>query len=129
VAYTAAVPQWTLNMAAGSLQEWTFTLTQSLPASAPPYPITGATWEYVARQSAAPGSSLVFEVTTTVSASGLITVTDTSSVSSVLLAIYPAATSALAAGTYSHSLWMNPGTASASCVVTGSLIVTAAAQP
>lgn len=93
-----------------------------------PYPISGATWEFVVRSAAAGGSALVFSVTTTPNASGLLTVT-TSPTSTVALTLYPAATAALAPGSYSMALWMNPGTTSALLWVTGTLGVTAVAQP
>lgn len=130
VAFTDAVPQWTLNMPAGSLQQWTLTLTSPAPASSPPYPIPGgATWEYVVRATAVSSGSPLFSVTATVSASGLITVTSSAVLSQVLLAVYPAATSGLTPGSYAHALWLNPGTATAVCVFAGLLTVEPAAQP
>lgn len=116
-------------MAAGSLQQWTFAFTQPLPASDPPYPITDATWEYVARTSATDLSTPLIDITTTANSAGLITVTSTSSVSSILLDIYPAATASLTPGTYFHALWMNPGTNSAVTWFTGSLIIEGNPQP
>ena len=116
-------------MAAGSLQQWTFTFTQPLPASDPPYPITGATWQYVARTSATDLSTPLIGITTTPGPAGLITVTDSASVSSVLLDIYPEATASLTPGTYAHGLWMNPGTNSAVTWFTGSLIIEGNPQP
>jgi len=93
-----------------------------------PYPISGATWEYVVRSAAAGGLALEFSVTTTVNASGLLTVT-TSPTSNVALTLYPAATVNLSPGAYAHALWMNPGTSAAMLWVTGTLTVTAVAQP
>jgi hypothetical protein len=116
---------WTLTMAAGSLQEWTLTLA----SGSGPYPVSGATWEYVARPSAADMSAPpLIDITTTATPAGLITVTSTGSLSQLLLVICPAATAALL-GCYSHALWMNPGTPSALEVAGGSLLVVAAPQP
>ena len=130
MALSSSVAPWGLQMPAGSLQQWTFTLTSPQPGGTViPYPISGATWEYVARISATDTSAPpLIEVTTTASAAGVITVTSTASLSQVFLAVYPAATSALS-GSYSHSLWMNPGTPSALAVVEGILQVIPAPQP
>ena len=114
-------------MAAGSLQQWTLTLTTlETDGIVVPYPVTGATWEYVA--SASVTGPRLFTVTTTGSASGIITVTATAVLSQVLLEIYPAATVAMS-GTYVHALWMNPGTTSALAVAEGPLQVAAIPQP
>jgi hypothetical protein len=110
VAYTDAIPAWTLRMPAGSLQQWNLTLTIPAPAADPPYPVSGATFEYVARTSATDLSTPLIKITTTVSSAGLITVTSSASLSQLLLAIYPAATAAVTPGTYFHACWMNPGT-------------------
>ena len=129
MAYQSTVPQYTLNMPAGSVQELACTFVVNNPATVTPWPITGFTWEYVVRESAAPGASLVFEITTTSSASGVIAITDTASVSQALLSVYPAATAALTPGTYFHALWSNPGETSAYAWFSGSLIVTGSPQP
>ena len=108
MAYTTAVPSWTLRMPAGSYQAWTFDFTIPQAASSPPYPVTGATWLYVARTSQADTSQPpLIQIGTSYSAQCLITVTATASVSRILLEIYPAATAALAPGTYYHALWMD----------------------
>ena len=93
-----------------------------------PYPITGATREYVVRASGATGGTPVISVTTTANAEGVLTVT-TSPASTVALTLNPAATANLSPGPYSHALWMNPGTTTALLWVTGTLQVTAVAQP
>ena len=124
---TNAVPVWTLQMPAGSLEQWTFTFTY--PTTGQPFPITGATWEYVVRTSASATGSPLIQIGTTATANGLIAVTAAPSLSQVLLDIYPAATSSLTATTYYHALWMNPGALSALCIFSGALIVTAAPQP
>lgn len=117
-------------MLAGSYQAWTFTFTLPMPASSPPYPITDATWEYVARTSATDTTEPpLIEITTSVTSAGLITITDSVTVSSALLAIYPAATATLAPGTYYHSLWMNPATASAYPWFGGPLLIAGNPQP
>ena len=124
---TSCVPSWTLRMAAGSLQQWTITLTSLADDGAViPYPIDGATWEYVA--SASVTGPQMFTVIPAATASGLITVTATDSLSQVLLEIYPAATVSLS-GTYVHALWMNPGTPSALAVAEGPLQVAEIPQP
>jgi hypothetical protein len=117
-------------MPAGSLQQWTLTLTAPTPSSDPPYPVDGLTWEYAARTSPADLTvPPLVKITTVSSAAGLITVTSTPSVSSLLLAIYPAATSALAPGTYYHSLWADPGTAQQVPLFGGLLLIDGAPQP
>ena len=113
-------------MAAGSLQQWTLTLTSDDDGIVIPYPVAGATWEYVA--SATVTGPQLFTVTPAGSASGVITVTATDTLSQVLLEIYPAATVALS-GTYAHALWMNPGTTSALAVAEGPLQVAEIPQP
>lgn len=129
MAYQSTVPQYTLSMPAGSVQELACTFIDNGPAVVTPWPITGFTWEYVVRESAAPGAALVFEITTTVSVSGLITITDTASVSQALLSVYPAATSSLTPGTYFHALWSNPGLDSAYSWFSGALLVNGNPQP
>ena len=119
-------------MPAGSLQQWNLTLTIPEPASSPPFPVAGATWEYVVRSSATDLGTPLVKVTTTVSAAGLITVTSTASVSQLLLAIYPAATATLAPGTYFHAMWMNPALSSALPLFGGSgslLLIEGTPQP
>lgn len=130
MALSSSVLPWTLQMPAGSLQQWTFTLTSPQPGGPPvPYPVAGAAWEYVVRPSAADLTvPPLVDITTTASAAGLITVTATSALSQAVLAIYPAATQSLA-GIYSHALWMNPGTPAALCVAEGTLQAVASPQP
>jgi len=119
-------------MPAGSLQEWAFTFTVAGPFYGPPapYPITGATWEYVVRSTATSSGSPLFSITTTSSANGLITATSTASLSQVLLAVYPPATASLTPGSYSHALWMDPGNSTAAFTwVTGQMVVQGNPQP
>lgn len=126
---SSSVNPWTLRMPAGSLQQWLFTFTTTAPGGTTPYPITGATWQYVARPSAADLTSPpLIDITTVPSAGGEIVVTSTASLSQVQLNILPAATASLD-GTYFHTLWMNPGTSSAFSWVTGLLIAEANPQP
>ena len=129
MALSLATPAWTLRMPAGSLQQWNVTLTEALPASTLPWPVTGDTWEYVARPSATDLSAPLISITTTPGSQGLLTVTATSSVSQVLIALYPAATASLAPGTYFHALWANPSTASAFAWFTGLLLIDGNPQP
>lgn len=117
-------------MPAGSLQQWVFTFTTTAPGGATPYPITGATWEYVARPN--PTDLTVppmIDITTASTAEGQIIVTSTSSLSQIQLNILPAATVSLTPATYFHTLWMNPGTSSAFAWVTGELILQGNPQP
>ena len=124
VASVAAPAPWTLRPPAGSLASYAITLTL---ADGSPYPVAGAAWEYVVRPPLWSSASALITVTTTASASGLVTV-ETSPATVVTLTLYPAATAALA-GTYQHALWMDPGTDGAFAWVTGSLAVAAAPQP
>lgn len=117
-------------MPAGSLQEWLFTFTTAAPGGTTPWPISGATWEYVARTSATDLTiPPLIEITTTLTSAGQLTVTASSAVSSVLLAMAPAATASLTPGTYYHALWENPGTSTAFCVFDGLLLIDGAPQP
>jgi len=118
-------------MPLGSLQQWTFTFTtvNQMTGQSQPYPISGATWEYAARLNATDTGAPLISLTTTPNAQGVLIVTATAALSSVQLDIYPAATQSLAAQTYSHVLWMNPGTSSAFAWWEGPLIIQATSQP
>ena len=117
---------WTLEMGAGSAQEWLFTITY--PSTGALYPISGLTWEYVARTTPASGGSPLISVTPTPNSQGVLTVG--TAASTVLLSLYPAATSSLAGGQYSHALWSNPGSASTAYTwLAGNLIVSGNPQP
>ena len=129
MAYQDAYPQFTYRMAAGSVQELACNFVVNSPATSAPWPITGATWEYVCRNTATDTGSPVFSITTTANASGVITITDTASVSQALLSVYPAATAALTPGTYWHSLWQNPSTVNAFAWFTGNLMILGTPQP
>jgi hypothetical protein len=116
-------------MPAGSLQQWIFKFTYLVNGFEVPYPISGATWEYVARTSQTDTGTPLISLTTTGSANGVLVVTATVSLSQVLLEIYPPATVSLD-GEYWHSLWMNPGNStSAFTWFTGPLIVQGNPQP
>jgi hypothetical protein len=129
VLVSALPPQvWTLELAAGSSMNATFTFTTGAPGGTTPYSIT-SNWEYVVRATPTSTGSPLFSVTTTPSASGVITVTDTSSVSQIVLALYPAATASLAPGGFAQALWMDPGLTTAFCWANGSLMITGAPQP
>jgi hypothetical protein len=130
VAYNDSATAWTLRMAAGSYQAWTFDFTIPQAGSVTPYPVTGATFQYVARPDAADTSQPpLIQVGTTYAPQGLITVTGTASSSSVLLELFQPATAALAPGTYSHALWMYPGDQTSFAWWTGSLIIAGNPQP
>lgn len=130
VASSAVLP-WTLTMPAGSLEQWTFTFTtiDATTGQSVPYPIIGATWEYVARVSAADTGTPLVSVTATPNAQGNIVVTSTATLSQIQLTLNPAATASLAPQEYWHTLWMQPGTASAYTWVTGNLIIVGNPQP
>lgn len=119
----SSTPQtWTLEMPAGSLQQWLFTFTY--PSTGALYPI-GSTWEYVADNAT---GSQVISVTGTANSQGVLTIG--TAASTVQLNLYPAATSSLGGQQCTHALWMNPGSAStAYCWFSGPLIVGATAQP
>jgi hypothetical protein len=122
---TAPPAAWTLITGQGAAGQYAFTFTT--PAGAP-YPIDGATWEYVVRDQSLAGTPLL-TLTTTPGTAGALSVTATGELSQVTLTLNPAATSGLATGTYSHALWMNPGTAGAYLWLTGSLQVNPVPQP
>ena len=85
------------------------------------FPITGTTWELVVRNDPSEATSVTpaIKVTTTSSASGVITINTVTSVVSVTIA--PSATAALTQKSYVYSLWMNPGTTTATAWVTGTV--------
>jgi hypothetical protein len=127
VPLTNAVPGWTLVMPAGTAQLWNFIFTTV--SDGDPYPISGATWEYVVRASPGSGGSPLIEVTTIAGPGGVLTVTATTALSQVQMDLYPSATVSLAPGSYYHALWMNPGTSAAYSWFTGLLQIEAASQP
>lgn len=132
MATSSAVLPWTLTMPAGSQEQFTFvfsTINASTGQSIP-YPISGATWEYVCRNSSTditPGG--VFNITTTGNAAGSISVISSATLSQVTLTINPVATAAISPQTYWHALWMNPGSATAYTWLTGNLVVVGNPQP
>ena len=129
MANSVSTQQWSLRMPAGSLQEWAFTFTTGAPGGTTPWPITGASWEYVVRTSATATGSPLFEITTTPSATGQLAVTATLTVSQVLMEMYPAATATLTPGTLYHALWQNAGTTAQLCIFDGLLLIDGAPQP
>lgn len=112
-------------MGQGSAAQYAIGLTTLAGA---PYPVADTTWEYVVRPVTGLGSPLL-TLTLTPTADGSLTVTSTDDLSQVTLALNPAATAGLATGSYSHALWMNPGTVNAYLWLTGSLQVTLVPQP
>lgn len=121
---STSITPWNLSMPAGSYGAWEL----AFATGTQPYPITGATWEYVARTSQADLTvPPLIKITTTLSAAGLLTVT--TAAATVLLEIYSAATAGLAPGTYYHAVWMDPGDDDAFAWVTGSLIIAGNPQP
>jgi hypothetical protein len=131
VANSSSVQPWSLTMPLGSLQQWTFTFTtiNAVTGQSQPYPISGATWEYSARLNATDTGTPLIELTTNATSQGVLVVTSTAALSQVQLNIYPAATQGLAPATYSHTLWMDPGTSSGFAWWQGPLIIQATSQP
>lgn len=88
------------------------------------FPITGTTWEFAVRNDPSELVSVnpLIKVTTTSSASGLITINTSTSV--VSLTVAPVATGVLTQKQYVYSLWMNPGTTTATAWFTGTLFAT-----
>ena len=96
MANSISTQPWTLKMDAGAEQQWLFTFTTGAPGGTTPWPISGATWEYVARTSATDLTvPPLIKITTTPSSAGLLTVTSSDTMSSVQLDMYPAATVSL----------------------------------
>ena len=131
MANSSSVQPWALTMPLGSLQQWLFTLTtvNAITGQSAPYPIAGATWEYVVRATPASGGTALISFGTAATSQGVLVVTASPSVSSVQLNLYPAATQNLAADTYAAALWANPGTGSAITWAGGPLILSPTAQP
>ena len=131
MANSSSVNPWALTMPLGSLQQWLFTFTtvNSITGQSVPYPIAGATWEYVVRATPTSGGTALISFGTAATAQGVIAVTATAALSQVALTIYPAATQGLAPDTYSAALWANPGSGSAISWASGPLILSPTAQP
>jgi hypothetical protein len=121
--------EWSLTMAQGSSQAWNIKLT--VPFTVSPFPVDPAAWQYVVRAQGDDGTGTpLVSITPAASADGLLTITDTPSLSQVLLQIYPAGTQDLAPGSYAHGLWEFPGNpVTARAMFTGDLIIEAAPQP
>jgi hypothetical protein len=123
VANSAGPQAWNLTLGAGSAQDWVLTFTY--PATGALYPISGLTWQYVARDAA---GSAVISVTATANSQGALNVG--TATSTVELLLYPAATSSLTPGQYAHAVWSDPGSASTAYTwLAGDLTVTANPQP
>jgi hypothetical protein len=133
VANSSSVQPWALQMPLGSLQQWTFTFTtvNAITGQSVPYPIAGASWEYVVRATPASGGTALISFGTAATSQGVLVVTpgSGSTASTVQLNIYPSATQGLTPQTYSAALWMNPSSGSAISWVSGPLIVQATSQP
>ena len=118
-------------MPLGSLQQWLFNFTtvNVITGQSVPYPIAGASWEYVVRATPGASGTALISFGTAATSQGVIAVTATSSLSQVQINMYPAATQGLAPSTYSHSLWMNANSGSAFSWWSGPLIIEGAPQP
>lgn len=118
-AVTRAAPfPYTLTTPAGSLAQMllTFSTVSAATGQSIPYAIPAA-WAYTTN---------LFEVTSVPNTYGALVIL--TAFEQVQVTLYPAATATLA-GTYPHTLWSDPGTASQYAWLTGSLIVTPNAQP
>lgn len=107
----------------------TLTLTFTNPDGSL-FPITGLTWEYVARRDASDVvTASVIQVTTTPNSQGVISVN--TGTSQVTVTLYPAATLNLPArAVYAHTLWSDPGNStSATAWIYGGLVINQVAQP
>lgn len=131
MANSSSVQPWALQMPLGSLQQWLFQFTtvNAITGQSAPYPIAGATWEYVVRATPASGGSALISFGTAATSQGVLVVTASPSVSSVQLNLYPAATQGLSPSTMSQALWANPGSGSAIAWLSGPLILQATPQP
>ena len=131
MANSSSVQPWALTMPLGSLQQWLFTFTtvNSITGQSVPYPIAGASWEYVVRATPTSGGTALISFGTAATSQGVLVVTATASVSSVQLNLYPAATQGLSPSTMSQALWANPGSGSAIAWLSGPLILQATPQP
>jgi hypothetical protein len=131
VANSSSVQPWALTMPLGSLQQWLFEFTtvNAITGQSAPYPIAGASWEYVVRVNATDGGTAPISFGTAATSQGVLVVTATSAVSTVQLNLYPAATQNLSPQTMNAALWANPGTGSAISWFSGPLILQATSQP
>ena len=131
MANSSSVQPWALTMPVGSLQQWLFSFTtvNAVTGQSQPYPIAGATWEYVVRLNATDGGTAPISFGTAATTQGVLVVTADGTVSTVQLNMYPAATQSLAPETYSHALWQDPGSGSAMTWFSGPLILQATSQP
>lgn len=110
-----ALPQQ-VNAFAFAGSEWIqgYTLTND---DGTPVDLTEATFELVIRPAVTDATiPALVSITATETAQGYLTVTG----NVVLVILYPAATTVLAQGSRPYALWMNPGTTSATALVTGS---------
>ena len=131
MANSSSVQPWALTMPLGSLQQWLFNFTtvNSITGQSVPYPIAGASWEYVVRATPTSGGTALISFGTAATSQGVLVVTASPSVSSVQLNLYPAATQGLSPSTMSQALWANPGSGSAIAWLSGPLILQATPQP
>ena len=131
MANSSSVQPWALTMPLGSLQQWLFNFTtvNVITGQSVPYPIAGASWEYVVRATPTSGGTALISFGTAATSQGVLVVTASPSVSSVQLNLYPAATQGLSPSTMSQALWANPGSGSAIAWLSGPLILQATPQP
>lgn len=106
--------QFDVRMPLGSQASWTISMFEQDGIT--PFAIAGHTFQYVvstAPVGASPAGTVIIQLESdnsgnpTPSGGGLITVASSSVDSSVTLALFPPATSALTPITYYHALWMD----------------------
>lgn len=115
---------WNWQVPLGGEQNALLTFTQN----GTPYDLTGLAWEYVVRGPAgSAGDAILFTLTTTPSANGVLTVDTVAD--TVTITLYAAATANLSPGPYRHALWSNPGQPSATPWVSGNFQVISVPQP
>ncbi len=115
---------WDLHLPQGGQQSINFLLKNADGIT--PYPITGRTFKYVVRATAADTGTPLVSVTSSANAQGVLTITTAKAL--VNLQLFSAATSGLTAGTYYHGFWMDPGLSTAFNWFSGKFFVDPAAQ-
>jgi len=104
--------QWDLRVPAGSNIQWQIQMW--VTGGITPFPITGHTFQYIVRDAQGSSGNILVKLrsdvpgTPTPVGGGLLSITNTALLTAVNLALYPPATSPLAApGTFYHALWMD----------------------
>ena len=79
MANSSSVQPWALTMPLGSLQQWLFNFTtvNAITGQSVPYPIAGASWEYVVRATPGASGTALISFGTAATSQGVIAVTAT----------------------------------------------------